>query len=253
MADALASGASGKPCRFKSCHLHQKINPKQHTCSDFLLQIQVNYGILSQKGETYMNFVTIHGLGFDFTQEGTFGPYVISKLKQFGDVYNCKFPLGDQLIYSVWEKTLELAINNNDVKLDQDTIVVAHSLGTMFLPKFITRHNIKLKGFIAIAGGYYPGYKGPTDDFMPTAEEMKYAKNNIKEKHFVYSDNDRYFIKETQQNYITSIDAIPHFIPGKGHFGRTEKITEIPEIEQIVKEMTDLTGGEHGYKTNSTK
>ena len=186
-----------------------------------------------------MNFVTVHGIGFNFTEPETFGPYIVSNLENLGPVYNCKFPLGDQIKYDIWESVLEKAISSGEVELNEKTIVIAHSLGTMFFPKFIAKHNIKVFGLIAIAGGFYPGYKGPTDDFMPTTDEMAYAKNNIKVKHFIYSNNDRYFLPEIQQNYLNAIDAEPHFIPGKGHFGRTEKITSIPEVISIANTLID--------------
>ena len=60
MADALASGASGKPCRFKSCHLHHKpyvwrflINTHTHI-KELLRKIRVIIEFLNKRKNLQM-------------------------------------------------------------------------------------------------------------------------------------------------------------------------------------------------------
>ena len=182
-----------------------------------------------------MKFLTVHGLGFNFEEEGTFGPYIINVLNKYGSVTNAKFPLGDGLTPQNWENGMKNLLKTFDI--DNQTIIVCHSLGTLFTPKFLAENKLKPYGIICIAGGYPTDYVGPLLAFAPQPEQMEWCKQNIKKRSFIYSSHDGYFNESAQQSYIEHIGAKPYFLEGYGHFGRADHITDLPILEQVVLDM----------------
>ena len=179
-----------------------------------------------------MNIITIHGIGFNFDEPNTFGPYLTEHLKKYGEITNCHMPLGENLTFKNWENELNKFKNN----LNEKTIVVAHSLGTLFVLIFLNKYNLKINTLISIGAGYNTDYlKNSTfKDFVPTKEDFSYCNKNIKNKFMIFSEKDRFFSEKHQQDYIKLLGAQPVYIPGQGHFGRTEGVTEIPKVVEIV-------------------
>lgn len=187
-----------------------------------------------------MKFVTIHGTGFNFDEPNTFGPYLTGELSEFGEVYNLHLPLGEKISYANWCNEVDKNVN----LFTEDTIVIAHSLGTFFVPKYLAAKKLQINTFIAIAGGLPNDNEYGTLDkfatqFKLSKEDCEYIKYNVKNRCFIYSDNDRYFNSDMQQRYINNMNADGIYVEGKGHFGRTEKVTEIPEVIEIVKNILD--------------
>ncbi len=186
-----------------------------------------------------MNFVTFHGMGFNFDEKDTFGPNLTNKLQQFGEVYNCHFDLNN-LEYTNWEETAKNLIKDN--LITPNTIIFAHSLGTLFAIKFLAKFNLTPKALISIAGGYHPqmSLHPLLKTFTPTIIDFDFIKHNVKNKVFIYSNNDRFFDELMQQNYIKAGDFKPVFVPNKGHFGRTEKVLDLDEAILEVKNILEL-------------
>ena len=183
-----------------------------------------------------MNIITIHGIGFNFDEPNTFGPWLSERLKKYGSLTNCHFALGDDLTFKNWEKELDKYKN----KLTENTTVVAHSLGTLFVLIYLRKNNLKIGSLISIGAGYNTDYlKNPTyKDFVPSKEDFEYCKNNINNRFMIFSEKDRFFNEKHQQDYIHYLGAKPVYVVGQGHFGRTEGITKIPKVLEIMEEIT---------------
>ena len=183
-----------------------------------------------------MEIITIHGIGFNFDEPNTFGPWLSEKLRSYGTLTNCHMPLGDELTFENWESVL----NNFKDKLNENTTIVAHSLGTLFVLIYLNKHNKKIKNLISIGAGYNPEYlKNDTyKDFVPSIEDFEYCKRNIQNKFMVFSEKDRFFSEKHQQDYINFLGAKPIYIPGQGHFGRTEGVTKIPKVIELMEELS---------------
>ena len=54
----------------------------------------------------------------------------------------------------------------------------------------------------------------------------------------IFSEKDRFFNEKHQQDYIHYLGAKPVYVLGQGHFGRTEGITKIPKVLEIMEEIT---------------
>ena len=66
--------------------------------------------------------------------------------------------------------------------LNENSTVVAHSLGTLFILIYLRKNNLKISSLISIAAGYNPAYlNDPTyKDFVPSEQDFEYCKENIK-------------------------------------------------------------------------
>ena len=180
-------------------------------------------------------FISFHGMGFDFDEPNTFGPWLTQYVKKFGPVHHCKFPL-DRLTYKDWEQT---AKDDNNCVIDEKTIIIAHSLGTLFLPKFLHKYGLKPKAVVCIAGGYTSLFCHHKElgSFAPTKEDFLYVRENVDNRYFVYSSPDRFFSEDMQKEYAGLMGAESMFLSGYGHFGRTEGVTKIPELEGLIEQI----------------
>ena len=183
-----------------------------------------------------MNIVTVHGIGFNFDEPNTFGPWLSKRLQKYGNLTNCHFPLGEGITFANWEKELDKFKDN----LNENSTVVAHSLGTLFILIYLRKNNLKISSLISIAAGYNPAYlNDPTyKDFVPSEQDFEYCKENIKNRYMIFSERDRFFGEKHQQSYIEHLGAESVYLAGQGHFGRKEGVTQIPKVIDIMNEIT---------------
>ena len=189
--------------------------------------------VMIMREKKIVNFVSVHGIGFNFDEENTFGPWLSERLKRYGKLTNCHFPLGDQMTFKNWE----LELDKHKQELNQNTTVVAHSLGALFILIYLKKNNLKIGSLISIGAGYNTAYSNHPiyKDFVPSASDFEYCKNNITNRFMIYSDNDRFFTEEHQQSYIKNLDAQPVYVKGQGHFGRSDGVAEIPAAVDVLK------------------
>ena len=186
-----------------------------------------------------MNYkiVTIHGIGFNFDEPETFGPSVTKTLQKFGKVFNCHQPLGEDITYENWSKVLDEY--QKTTAIDKNTIIVCHSLGTIFTTKYLYENKLSVYGIIYIAGGYspniddFPVYK----DFHFSPEAFEYVSNHSEKRVFLYSSKDRFFPLEAQNYFINLSKSKPIFVQGMGHFGRADGVKKIDIIESIMNDI----------------
>ena len=154
------------------------------------------------------------------------------------DYYFPQFPTRRDASYEGWELVL------NDYRdrglLTEESIVIAHSLGTQFIPKYLAKNNIKIKTYISVAG--FIDYEGRKDleeiakCFAPTKEECTRCKALINNIYSIYSDNDEMSSVQKLELYAEALNAKKIFIRGGGHFNPKSKIIKIEEINRIILE-----------------
>ena len=69
--------------------------------------------------------------------------------------------------------------------------------------------------------------------------ELVKAKQNLKEKYCIYSDNDHIVPFEILKKHVENLDGIGYMIPNIGHMGRKSKLEEMPQVLEIVRKMED--------------
>lgn len=87
------------------------------------------------------NVFIIHSYSGD--TEYSFAPSVMKLCKDNNiDYYFPKFPIRNEATYEEWEKILNYYKEENI--LNEHSIIIAHSLGTNFIPKYLSSNNFKI-------------------------------------------------------------------------------------------------------------
>ena len=124
--------------------------------------------------------------------------------------------------------------------INENTIIVAHSLGAVFIPRYLADNNIKIYLYISIAGflndnSGINGVKAAIDEFKPNEEQIDKAIALMSIRYAVYSDTDHLNPKEELEKYAERFNAEKVFIPNVGHMGRKSGVKEIPQVIDIIK------------------
>ena len=152
------------------------------------------------------------------------------------DCYFPRFPIGSNANYDKWEQILNEYIKKGT--LNEESIVIAHSLGAHFIPKYLVKNNIRINTYISVAGfvdyNYNGNLKNIVDMFQPTSSELEKCKNLVENRYSIYSDNDNISSVDKLENYANMLSAHKIIINGAGHFGPKSGITEIKQINEII-------------------
>ena len=181
------------------------------------------------------NVFVIHSYNGDTAE--SFAPS-IETLCQNNNIkyYFPSFPIKSDASYEGWE----LVLNDYRDKglLTEESIVIAHSLGTQFIPKYLAKNNIRINTYISVAG--FIGYTGRPDlekiakDFAPTKEECAKCKALINNIYSIYSDNDEMNSLQKLELYADYLSAKKIIIKGGGHFNPKSKIARIEKLNKII-------------------
>lgn len=182
-----------------------------------------------------MYCIIMHGMSAHLEQG--FGASLIKRMESLGlNVITPHFPLKEEITFKAWEETAKKYL-----LFFQNSVVICHSLSTLFILKFFKKYKLKCKILITIAGGYAEKIDDPKFlyliDFIPTKQDFEYAKENIPFRYSFYSDNDDVFSQKNLSDYISLLSSNGIFLKNHGHFGQSSKVTDIPEIETIVKNI----------------
>lgn len=181
------------------------------------------------------NVIIIHSYNGD--TENSFAPSIKLFCKENGiKYYFPKFPTRSIATYESWEKIL------NEYKdkgiINENSIIIAHSLGTHFVPKYLARNNVKVNIYISVAG--FLNYSGRRDleniikKFLPTGIEFEKCKNMVRKIYAIYSDNDEVSPLRNLEDYANMLSAKKILIKGAGHFNPKSNIIKIEEINNII-------------------
>lgn len=121
--------------------------------------------------------------------------------------------------------------------IGSDCAVIAHSIGNGMLLKYLAANKLSLGRYISLAGFTEPFVVDGKDVLNEkvalinlSTEELDWAKNEIREKFCIFSNNDHIVPYLTLQDYARKIDGDPILIEGIGHMGHKAGITEIPGV-----------------------
>ena len=119
------------------------------------------------------NVIIIHSYNGD-TKE-SFAPSIEKTCRENDiDYYFPNFPTRSEATYEAWEKVLDEYKEAG--LLNEDSIIIAHSLGTQFIIKYLAKNNINIDTYISVAG--FINFRGREDlerilvPFTPTDEEF---------------------------------------------------------------------------------
>lgn len=180
------------------------------------------------------NAIILHGMSADL--DACFGVKLKEDLRALGfNIYEPKFVLHPNITLSKWEEEMD---KFRDV-INEDALLVCHSLGTMFILKYLKKHNLKAKMLVTVAGGTVEDKKDCLIPyllpFLPTEEEFKWTREHCEIKYSIFNRNDDIWRMQDIEAYNSRLGSTPVELPYGEHFGRKSGVKEIPELIEIVK------------------
>lgn len=138
-----------------------------------------------------MKFFIIHGTGG--SPEGNWFPWLKTKLEERGHtVFVPRFPTPENQSLDSWMEVFEKYFN----ELDEETVLIGHSLAPAFILSILEKTNTKIKGIILVSG--FLGLLGNEffDNCNKTFTTKKFdwenIKNNVKNIYVINSNDDPY-------------------------------------------------------------
>lgn len=173
------------------------------------------------------NYIILHG-SFG-SKDGNWFPWLKSELeKQEKSVYVPQMPVGvGYQNFNTWSEEL------SKLTIDENTIIIAHSIAPVFVCKYLINNRIKVKKLIFVCG--FNNYLGIDPDFDAVNESMFF--NNLEDiKKYCddivcfYSDNDPYVKFAVEKEFADTISNKQVIIKNGGHINAESGFTEFTEI-----------------------
>ena len=175
----------------------------------------------------FNNYIILHG-SFG-SNEGNWFPWLKEKLEEKN--YKVEVPqmpvgVGNQN-YENWSSEFsKLDINEN-------TIIIAHSIAPVFVCKYLINNKIKVKKLIFVCG--FNNYLGINEEFDTVNKPMfidnlSDIKNYCNDIVCYYSDNDPYVKFEVEKDFADTISNRQYIVKNAGHINSESGYTEFADI-----------------------
>ncbi|MDP3765948.1 MAG: alpha/beta hydrolase [Nanoarchaeota archaeon] len=183
-----------------------------------------------------MNFFIIHGVYAN--PETNWFPWLKNKLEGQGyEVTVPKFPTPlDQSLES-WFRVFSQYEN----KINEETILIGHSLGAAFILNYLEKTSKKIKAAI-LAAGFHKLLGGQYDEINKTFVDKQFNWDKIRQscgRFFVFaSDNDEYIPLEIGEELAKNLNAELNVVHGGGHLNKKAGYDDFPLLlETIIIEI----------------
>ena len=158
------------------------------------------------------------------------------------DVIMPEFPIRADSKYERFDEILSFYLDNK--QLNENTIVIAHSIGNAYFVRFCKEHSFKPKAYIAVAPGAIYEYPSTRNDYTVEVGKQSYLKedsfNYMKNlnciKYCLYSDEE-HNCPEKFTRFIDDINAEGIYLPYYNHFDGYHRIYKIPELNDLVDRL----------------
>jgi len=162
-------------------------------------------------------------------------PWLKGELENQGcAVHIPHFPTKKNLTSQDWWKTFD----PYEKYLDDDSIIIGHSLGCAFALKVIEKHPIKAGFFVAPAFGktdneFTPMMAGIADQLFGWVK----IRSHCSMFHIFHSDNDPYLPREKAEELAKNLQCDVTWVKGAGHFNESSGYTRFPVLLERMKEV----------------
>ena len=182
------------------------------------------------------NYILIHGsFGSPFSN---WIPWLREKIENDGrDVYTPDFPTGVRYQnYENWKQLLKVYLNAGI--LNENTVIYAHSIGPIFICKFLLEYKIKVKKLIFVQGFNHGVVNEEYDEVNSTFfidEDISETKQYCNEIICIYSDNETYVKnKDEIYKFAENVATKKVLINGGGHLNSESGFTEFNKLLEYI-------------------
>lgn len=162
-----------------------------------------------------------------------------NKLKGLGFETNIlNMPNSEKPDAFIWQQTLK-----NSIDLDEDTYIIAHSLGCIATLNFLSKHsnNTAVKALILVSGfkKHLPNLK-ELDNFIHNcsfnSEKIQALSQN---KAFFISTNDNIVTPDLSLDLADALNINPIYVKNAGHFMQSDGYEKFPQLLDTVKSFIE--------------
>ena len=187
------------------------------------------------------NIFVLHSLNGD-----TLKMWGVDIKEKFGDkdieVYMPEFPIRAESSYEKFKEILSFYMDNGT--LNNNSIIVAHSIGNAYFIRFCKELEYKPKAYIAVAPGAIYEYPTNRNDYIIDVKKRSYLKQDLLDyikdlsipKYCLYSDEDDNN-KEKFDRFIKDTNSEGMYLKGYNHFDGYHRIYKIPELEILINKL----------------
>ena len=179
-----------------------------------------------------MNFFIIHGVYAN--PDSNWFPWLKKELENRSyEVIIPKFPTPFDQSLESWLRTIAKYEN----KINEETVLIGHSLGAAFILSYLEQINKKIKAAFLVAG-FHKMLGIEYDEINKTFIDKNFDWNKIKnscEKFFIVtSDNDPYIPIEINKDLAGILGAKLTIIHNGGHLNAKSGFTSFPELSRLI-------------------
>ena len=148
-----------------------------------------------------------------------------------------QFPIEvEQHNYLSWKKLLDI-YNYEYNMINENSVIIGHSTGSICALKYILETKTKIKKLILVSGfnNYYPNnedelHRKLNPTYYVKEELIKKISKYVKEIVCIYGDNDPYITQDSLHGFSKSINAKEIIIHNGGHLNEVAGYTKFDEI-----------------------
>lgn len=183
-----------------------------------------------------MSFFIIHGM-YGHPQENWF-PWLKKELESIArECIAPKFPTPFDQSLESWLRT----IAKYEDKINQDTIMIGHSLGAAFILNYLERTKKKIKAAFLVAGYHkliVNEFKELNKTFVGKRFDWEEIKHNCNKFFIFASDNDPYIPLEINKEMAKVLDAELVVIHNGGHLNKKAGFDKFPLLLDYIQKIS---------------
>ena len=158
------------------------------------------------------------------------------------DVIMPEFPIRADSKYEKFDEILSFYLENK--QLNENSIVIAHSIGNAYFIRFCKEHNYQPKAYVAVAPAAIYEYPSSRTDYIVEVEKQSYLKEDSliyakamkSKKYCLYSDEDDNNLEKFTR-FLNDINSEGIYVKYYNHFDGHHRIYKIPELNDLINKL----------------
>ena len=156
-----------------------------------------------------------------------------------------QFPIRAESRYEKFDEILSNFLQTQE--LNENSIVICHSIGNPYFIRFCREHNFVPNNYIAVAPGATYEFPSKRNDYTVEVKKQSYLKQadfdfakNFKTIYLLYSDEDDKNLEKFTR-FSKDFNTIDMYLKGYNHFDGYHRIYQIPELIELIKSILQNT------------